>query len=222
MKLSFASKNQPEIPLQPDIVLASQSIGRRALLEKLGLRFRVVVTRVDEEKIVDSNPLKAIQKRATAKAEEVVNNPRVYMIPEDREVIVIAADSMAVLGKKMYGKSLDRDDSKRMVKELMGKAHLFVTSVHITHIDKGVVKKSWTKTVTTKVTMRKLSTTELDSYTNKYDFTRFAASYALNEAPWDLITKVDGSYTNVIGLPFEVLLPILRTLKIIDPPPPVK
>lgn len=222
MKLSFVSKNQPEIPLQPDIVLASQSLGRKSLLEKLGLRFRTVVTRVDEDKIVDANPIKTIQKRATAKAEEVIGNPRVYMIPDDREVIVIAADSMAVVGKKMYGKSIDRDDTKRIVRELMGKTHLFVTSVQITHLDKGVVKKSWTKTVTTKVTMRKLSATEIESYTNKYDFTRFAAAYALNETPWDLVTKVDGSYTNVIGLPFEVLLPILRTLKIIDPPPVVK
>ncbi|MCL4200678.1 Maf family protein, partial [Patescibacteria group bacterium] len=41
------------------------------------------------------------------------------------------------------------------------------------------------------------------------------AGYALNETPWDLVTKVDGSYTNVIGLPFEVLLPVLRTIKII-------
>ncbi len=56
---------------------------------------------------------------------------------------------------------------------------------------------------------------ELESYVARYDFTRFAAGYSLNETPWDLVTKVDGSYTNVIGLPFEVLLPILRTIKII-------
>jgi len=100
MKLSFSSKNQPEIPLQPDIVLASQSVGRRTLLEKLGLRFRVAVTRVDEDKIVDANPVKTIQKRAAAKAAEVVNNPRIYMIPEDRDVVVITADSEAIVGKK--------------------------------------------------------------------------------------------------------------------------
>jgi septum formation protein len=77
------------------------------------------------------------------------------------------------------------------------------------------VKKTWEKTVISKVTFRKLSTIELDSYITRFDFTRFAAGYSINEAPWDLVTKIDGSYTNVIGLPFEVLLPILRTLKII-------
>jgi len=201
--------------LAPDVILASQSIGRRTLLEKLGIRFRVAVTRVDEDKITDPNPLKTIQKRAIAKALEVVNNPRVYMVPEDREVVVIAADSMAILGKKMYGKAIDRVDAAKMLKELMGKTHVFTTVIHIVYLDKGKVKKSWTKTVTTKVALRKMTGPELESYVTRYDFTRFAAGYALNETPWDLVTKVDGSYTNVIGLPFEVLLPVLRTIKII-------
>lgn len=222
MKLSFSSKNQADIVLAPDVILASQSIGRRHLLEKLGIRFRVAVTRLDEDKITDPNPLKTIQKRAIAKAMEVVENPRVYMVPEDREVIVIAADSMAVVGKKTYGKAIDKPDAVRILKELMGKTHVFTTVVHLVDMDKGKVKKFWTKTVTTKVTLRKLNGTELESYVNRYDFTRFAAGYALNETPWDLVTKVDGSYTNVIGLPFEVLLPMLRTLKIIDPPQVVK
>ena len=174
------------------------------------------VKKADKE--IANNPLKTIQKRAVAKANEVVNNPRVYMIPEDREVIVIAADSMAIVGKKMYGKALDRPDATHMLKELMGKTHVFTTVMHVVYLDKGKVKKTWTKTVTTKVTLRKLTGPELESYVNRYDFTRFAAGYALNETPWDLVTKVDGSYTNVIGLPFEVLLPILRSIKIIDAP----
>lgn len=222
MKLSFSSKNQEDIILAPDVVLASQSIGRKMLLEKLGIRFRIAVTRLDEDKITDPNPLKTIQKRAIAKGSEVVNNPRVYMVPEDREVIVIAADSMAVVGKKIYGKALDREDAAKILKELMDKTHVFTTVLHVIQMDKGKVKKSWTKTVTTKVTLRKLSGMELESYISRYDFTRFAAGYALNETPWDLVTKIDGSYTNVIGLPFEVLLPILRATKIIDPPPVVK
>ncbi len=215
MKLSFSAKNQADIVLAPDVILASQSIGRRTLLEKLGLRFRIAVTRLEEDKITDPNPLKTIQKRAIAKATEVVNNPRVYMVPEDREVVVIAADSMAVVGKKTYGKALDRTDATRILKDLMGKSHAFITVVHIVYMNKGKVKKSWTKTASTKVTLRKMTGPELESYVSRYDFSRFAAGYALNETPWDLVTKIDGSYTNIIGLPFEILLPILRTLKII-------
>jgi septum formation protein len=216
MKLSFASKNSlPPEPPKPDVILASQSIGRKMLLEKLGVRFRVVVTRVDEDAIVDKKPETTIKKRAAAKAAEVVAHPRVYTIPEERESLIVAAYSMAVLGPKTFGKSIDREDTKSMLKALMGKTHNFVTAVHIVLVQNNVIKKTWEKTVTTKVTFRKMSPVEIDSYVARFDFSRFAAGYALNEAPWDLVTKVDGSYTNVIGMPFEVLLPILRQLKII-------
>ncbi len=216
MKLSFAAKNQGEEVLAPDVILASQSVGRKTLLEKLGIRFRVAVTRLDEEKITDPNPLKTIQKRAIAKAAEIVDNPRVYMVPEDRDVLVIAADSMAVSGKKTFGKPADRESAAKMLKELMGKSHVFTTTVHVIHMVKGTVKKTWTKTMETRVTLRKMNGPELESYVSRYDFSRFAAAYSVNETPWDLITKIDGSYTNVIGLPFEVLLPILRQLAIIQ------
>ena len=216
MKLSFASKNAaPLEPPKPDVILASQSIGRRALLEKLGVRFRVVVARMDEESIVDKKPEVMIKKRATAKAQEVLTHPRVYSLPEDRESLIVAADSMAVLGTKTFGKSIDREDTREILKALMGKTHAFTTAVHIALFKNGSVKKRWEKTVITRVTFRKMTAPEIESYINRFDFARFAAAYALNEAPWDLVTKVDGSYTNVIGLPFEVLLPILRQLKII-------
>jgi septum formation protein len=216
MKLSFASKNAlPEEPPKPDVILASQSIGRKGLLEKLGVRFRIVVARIDEDAIIDKKPELMIKKRAAAKAAEVVTHPRVYSIPEERESLIIAADSMAIVGAKTFGKSNDREHTREMLKDLMGKTHTFVTAIHIVLVQENRVKKTWEKIVTSKVTFRKLSTIELESYITRFDFTRFAAGYSINEAPWDLVTKIDGSYTNVIGLPFEVLLPILRSLKII-------
>jgi len=185
------------------------------LLEKLGLRFRVAVSHVDEDAIVDRDPIKMIQRRAEAKVNELVAHQRVYSIPDARESLIVAADSMAILGKKTYGKSADREGSRTMLKALMGRTHVFATAIAIVLFDGTKVKKSWAKTVKTRVTMRKLSPVEIDSYISRFDFTRFAAAYAINEAPWNLVTKIDGSYTNVIGLPFEVLLPVLRSLKII-------
>ena len=122
---------------------------------------------------------------------------------------------MGIIGKKTFGKSIDREQTREMLKSLMGRTHLFATAITIVLFDGTKAKKIWEKTVKTRVTMRKLTPVEIDSYVSRFDFTRFAAAYAINEAPWDLITKIDGSYTNVIGLPFEVLLPILRQLKII-------
>lgn len=216
MKLTFGPRNQADLPPPPpDVVLVSQSVGRRGLLEKLGLRFRVAVSRIDEEAIVDADPLTMLKRRAEAKMDEVVKNPRVYMIPEERETLLIAADSMAVVGKKTFGKAKDRDDAKVILKALMDRSHTFATAVVLVHLKGHKEVKRWQKTVKTTVALRKLTTAELDSYVARYDFTRFAAGYAVNETPWDLVTKIDGSYTNVVGLPFEVLLPVLRQLEIL-------
>lgn len=215
MAIRFSRPNQPPPEPPKHVILASQSMGRKALLEKLGIRFRVAVSRIDEVSITDKDPVSVLKKRAAAKAHEIVSHPRVYNIAEEAKTLVIAADSMAIVGKKTYGKAEDRDDAKRIIKALMGKTHTFVTAVHCVFIEQGHAKKHWEKVVKTKVTLKKLAVLELDSYIARYDFTRYAAGYALNDAPWDLVTKVDGSYTNVIGLPFEILLPILRKLEII-------
>lgn len=218
MNLHLTRGNLPPVPTPIDVVLASQSIGRKMLLEKLGLRFRVAHTRVDEDILTAKDPLTLIKKRALAKADEVARHPRVYTLSEEFKTLVITADSMAILGKKAYGKARDRNDAREMVKALMDKTHAFTTAVVVTLFVGHSPKQKWEKTVTTKVTMRKLSPAELELYVTRYDFTRFAAGYALNETPWDLVTKIDGSYTNVIGLPFEVILPIFRKLEIIKPP----
>ncbi|MDO8452069.1 MAG: Maf family nucleotide pyrophosphatase [bacterium] len=214
--MNFSLRKPLEPPIyHPQVILASQSVGRKTLLEKLGIRFRVLATHIDEEQIIDKDPIKMLKRRAQAKAEEIVKHPNVYGISQTTKTLVIAADSMAILGTKTFGKAKDREDAKRILQSLMGKMHSFATAVSIILLDQGKETQRWEKEVTTKVTMRKLTQPELDLYVARFDFSRFAAGYALNETPWDLVTKIDGSYTNVIGMPFEILLPILRKLEII-------
>lgn len=215
MNLQFSRPHQPPPPPPLHVVLASQSMGRRTLLEKLGIHFKTVITRIDEEAITHSDPITMLKHRAEAKVQDVITQPRVYSIPDQAKNLIIAADSMGIYGRKTYGKALDREDAKATVKALMGKTHVFATAIVVVLLDNLKEKKRWEKVVKTRVTLRKLTNPEIESYVNRYDFTRFAAGYALNETPWDLVTKVDGSYTNVVGLPFEVLLPILRNLKVI-------
>lgn len=232
------------------IILASASIGRRQLLEKLGVSFHVVPSTINEDLIIDQNPYKMLQKRARAKAEDVakklVVNSKQLAVNEISQTnstadyplltanyLVIAADSMAILEGKTYGKAKDRSDAQRIVTELMGKTHVFATATCITYLEKATpphfplfkrggkgalpqINPYHLEALTqTRVTLRELTNNELTQYLSRYDFTRFAAGYTLNETPWDLVTSIDGSYTNVVGLPFEVILPILRNLKLL-------
>lgn len=215
MNLRLTRGNTPSEPPPIDVVLASQSIGRKTLLEKLGIRFRVVHTRVNEDAITHADPIAMLKKRAAAKADEVAGHPRVYALSEEHKSLVIAADSMAILGKQCFGKAADREHAVQILTSLMGKVHTFATATVIALYEGHTPQQTWEHVTKTRVSMRTLSRAELERYVSRYDFTRFAAGYALTETPWDLITKIEGSYTNVIGLPFEVLLPILRKLEII-------
>lgn len=215
MNLSFRKSSDPLPPPPVQVILASQSLGRRLLLEKLGIPFRVVISRIDEDLITSPNPLKTIQKRATAKLDDVIGNPKQYSLPPEGRFLIITADSMGILGKKTYGKSRDREHTKQILKALMGKTHTFATAVAIAYSEDLKEKKRWEKVVSTRVTLRKMPPAEVESFVTRFDLSRFAAGFALNETPWDLVTKLEGSYTNVIGLPFEILLPILREHEII-------
>ena len=226
---------------KPTIILASASIGRKQLLEKLGVPFEVIVSTIDEDKISGKTPQEKLANRARAKAEDVFKRlasrelasrkktSRPYTLVPSPYLIIIAADSEAILGHETFGKAKDKNDAQRILKSLMGKTHEFTTATSIVLVKylrspKPVLNKvegslkeirRWETITTTRVTLRSLDANSLALYLSKYDFTRFAAGYALNETPWDLVTKIDGSYTNVVGLPFEELLPVLRLLKLL-------
>lgn len=215
---------------KPKIILASASIGRKELLQKLGVPFDVKISTIDEEAITDSDPYTMLEKRARAKAEDIFNkllfeqsenfslrskNKLFSSSPNSKSYLIIAADSMAIVGNETFGKSKDKAHAKKMVKQLMGKTHVFATATSIIHIADNTIINRWNDLSKTNVTMRSMTENEIDEYVTRYDFRRFAAAYTFNETPWDLITKIDGSYTNVIGLPFEVVLPIFRKLAIL-------
>ena len=272
---------------KPRIILASNSIGRKQLLEKLGVPFTVMPSNIDEDSITGSDHYETLKLRARAKAENIIQHipnllkvatptPRgsplrsppgslnSFKMTDDgyiassaclpaRQVkrmennlpltslskgeslrtkpftlyakpyLIIAADSEAILDGKTYGKSKDKSHAREIVQALMGKTHEFVTATSIILLKEHKSLKSpkilreskrWEHLTTTSVTLRTLDASSLDAYISSYDFTRFAAGYALNETPWDLVTKIDGSVTNVIGLPFEVILPIFSKLNL--------
>lgn len=192
------------------IILASASFGRKKILESLGLSFKIIPSDIDETKFNRSKPIALAQTLAKAKAERVFekikNQQCSHLTIEPLNYLIIAADSMVLLNGETIGKPKDKKEAKKILKKLSGKTHQFLTAVYVLNIK---TKKVWQKTALSKVTFRKMKDWEIEVFLKKVDPTVVAGGYSLDH-PQDFITKVEGSLTNVLGLPLEILLPILR------------
>lgn len=201
------------------VILASTSPSRKNLLSALKIPFEIKDSQVDEEKIQDKNPEKLVAKRAEAKGKAVEKILNIRVTPrmvagchpdflQSSCYLIIAADSMAAIGNKTIGKIADLKQQKKVLhKELSGKTHQFLTAVWIKNTQ---TQKVWNKVGKSFVSIRKLSKKEIDRYARSDDLSQYAGAYSITNSRQDFVTKIEGSLTNVIGLPLEILLPILQ------------
>lgn len=185
------------------IILASKSPRRRELLEKIGLKFKVVESNYKETVDSKLTPHELAKKLSVGKAKEVLK--------KYKNRIIIAADTLVVCNGKILGKPKDRQDAKEMLEFLNNKIHSIVTG--FTVID-GKLNKIITKSVETKVYMRKISKREIDSYLNTKEPYDKAGAYAIQEKGSVFIEKIAGDYLNAVGLPVFALAQELKKLGI--------
>jgi septum formation protein len=175
-------------------ILASASTSRKKLLK--GYRFRVVPSGVRE---VRRKTLQATcVTNARLKADAVARlHPTEW---------VLAADTMIAYGGKIYGKPRDRKAAVRLLRSLSGHTHTLGTGVVLQKGSFRIVKY-----VTSKVTLH--DDPPVEKIVAKSDPTQYAGGYAIREKNDPLIRRIDGSSSNVIGLPMELLGPLLRKLE---------
>jgi septum formation protein len=175
-------------------ILASASTSRRKLLK--GHRFRVVPSGVRE---VRRKTLQATcVTNARLKADAVARR-----FPTEW---VLAADTMISYGGRIYGKPRDRKAAVRLLRTLAGATHTLGTGVVLQKGSFRIVKF-----VTTKVTLH--DDPPVEKIVARTDPMKYAGGYAIREKNDPLIRRIDGSRTNVIGLPMELLEPLLRKLE---------
>ena len=182
----------------PAIIVASSSPRRREFLKQLGLSFKVVPPRVDEQPEKREEPGHFAWRLAVDKALDVAS--RVGPRP-----IVIAADTIVVLGKTILGKPKDEVDARRMLKMLSGRGHEVITGVCVMQ---GRKKRSFV--TSTDVEFKKLTTQEIDFYVASGEPMDKAGAYAIQGIGSFLVRSIRGSYTNVVGLPVAELLDVLE------------
>lgn len=187
------------------IILASASPRRRELLAKAGIEFLVDASNVPEAPTDNESPTEFVQRVAVEKAEAVA--------PRHPGCLVLAADTVVVVDGVIFGKPNDRADARRMLLTLSGRSHVVLTGVAL--LDgggrlQGHVEES-------QVEFRKLSANEVEAYLDGGEPFDKAGAYAAQGEGSQFIAALRGSRSNVIGLPMEATLELLRGHGVVAP-----
>jgi len=180
--------------LKQPLILASASPRRRELLATLAIPFDIVKPNVNEAQLKDETPKHFVERLAKAKADAV----------SSLDAIVIAADTVVVLDDCILGKPTDLEDAKRMLRALSGKVHQVITGVCVQNASRSIVFS-----LSTMVTFRALAEEEILMYVESGEPLDKAGAYAIQGNAASMVATIEGSYTNVIGLPLCEIYKIL-------------
>ena len=199
------------MPVEPAFVLASTSPRRSGLLAEAGYCFVIVKPLVDEieDEAIPIRELTALNARLKADA----------VAGDHPAKVVIGADTLVLLGEKVFGKPTDRAEAARMLAELNGQTHQVFTAVAFIHHDSGA---RHSLTVATEVKFKRLTEAEMAAYHARIDPMDKAGAYAAQEHGTLIIEQIAGSMSNVIGLPMEEVAEALESQFGIRPEPAVR
>lgn len=187
------------------LVLASASPRRRQLLAQLGLRFRVRESAVDESSLRGGfrDPAELTRILALAKAEAIVRL--------EAGAVVLGADTVVVLDGDILGKPRDPSEAAAMLGRLQGRTHRVVTGVALAE---GANGRRETAAEETLVTMRPLTRPEIEAYVASGEPMDKAGAYAIQGLGAALVTRVEGCFYNVVGLPLARVTAMLNVFGI--------
>jgi septum formation protein len=190
------------------IVLASASPRRQELLRNAGIPFRVQPADINETPLAGESPRDCAERLAREKALAVSQSR-----PQD---YVLGADTLVVVDDAILGKPRDPDDAARMLRLLSGRMHAVITGVCL--VGKKVASSTgstedpgWrTASQTTLVTVRALSDDEIRGYVASGEPMDKAGAYAIQGIASRWIPRIEGDYSNVVGLPVALVYAMLR------------
>ncbi len=181
----------------PILVLASASPRRREILRHAGIAFRARPSRIAETLRPREKPRAQVLRMAREKAAAVRR-------PGER---VLGADTVVVAGRGILGKPRDARDAARMLRLLSGKRHRVITGVCLLS-----PRRAFSGAVETQVWFRRLTGTEIDAYVASGEPLDKAGAYAIQGRASKFVTRIEGCYFNVMGLPVALVYEWLRRL----------
>jgi septum formation protein len=188
------------------LILASGSARRKELLRQAGFSFTVIVPSVEESPLPGESPERCAQRLARTKADAVAER-----VPPGR--CVLAADTIVVLKGEPLGKPRDRSDAVTMLLRLAGCTHRVITGFAASRRGpRG--KEECGGFEESRVRMRDVSREEAEGYAATGEPLDKAGAYAVQGLGGQFVEAVEGSRSNVIGLPLERVVPLLERLGI--------
>jgi septum formation protein len=184
-------------------ILGSGSPRRSQLLAEAGYRFDVVASEAEETNEITTGLADLVEQNARAKAHWVAaRNP---------EALVLGADTLVAIDGEALGKPEDLDQATQMIRRLSGRTHEVCTGVALHCV---AAEASDAFHVVTRVTFRELDDAQIAAYFAKVNPLDKAGAYGAQEHGDDIIERIDGSWSNVVGLPMEETSSRLRAFRI--------
>lgn len=190
------------------IILASGSPRRRELLEQIGYTFEIV-TSEKEEVYQSTEPQEIVKELALLKAKDVAEKI-VSDRGEDSDRLIIGADTVVTHQGKILGKPKDKEDAARMLEALQGDAHDVYTGVAVISYDEEGKEEVISHAVGTKVYVDPMTEEEIREYIATGEPMDKAGTYGIQGRFAAHISKIEGDYYNVVGLPVSYIYQVLR------------
>jgi septum formation protein len=194
------------------LILASGSPRRRELLASLGVDFTVIKSDIDETQHPGEQPYDYVRRLSLEKAAAVaakLESAADVVLAADT-VVILAADTLGVTESgEILGKPADAADARAILRRLRGRAHIVCTALTVRAPDQTLTEL--TRTI---VWMRDYTDAEIDAYIATGDPFDKAGAYAIQHEGFRPVARIEGSYTNVVGLPLETLRPMLMAVGI--------
>lgn len=176
----------------PRLILASASPRRRQLLARAGFDFEIVAPEIDEVLPANLTVREITCWNALRKGLTVA---RLYP-----DAVVLAADTLVALGLKIIGKPANAEAARQILRRLSGRTHVVASGVFVGHLRSG---RSDTFSEISRVIFKQLNERMIENYLAKIDPLDKAGAYAAQDQGREIISRIVGSRSNVIGLPLE-------------------
>ncbi|PCI48383.1 MAG: septum formation protein Maf [Oceanospirillales bacterium] len=183
------------------LILASGSPRRRELLAQIGVRFEVDVADIDEAPEASEVAQAYVERLALEKARVVA--------ARHTDAVVLGADTSVIIDGEILGKPLDEADAATMLARLAGRTHQVLTAVALVNGERALVRS-----VITQVHFRSLSEEEIQCYVATGEPSDKAGSYGIQGFGAVLVDAIEGSYSNVVGLPLTETAAMLKEFNV--------